>query len=107
MSSKGLGRGFESLIPTDLVDEDFDPTAREDGKVSRLVEIPLEKIVRDEEQPRKDFSEEALEALASSIKANGVLQPIVVTKEGDKYKIVAGERRYRAAGRAGLKRYRR
>ena len=103
MSSKGLGRGFESLIPTDLVDEDFDPTAREDGKVSRLVEIPLEKIVRDEEQPRKDFSEEALEALASSIKANGVLQPIVVTKEGDKYKIVAGERRYRAAGRAGLK----
>lgn len=100
---KGLGRGFESLIPTDLVDEDFDPTAREDEQVSRLIEMPLEKIVRDEEQPRREFDPEALEALAKSIKTNGVLQPIVVTKEGEKYKIVAGERRYRAAGMAGLK----
>lgn len=99
---KGLGRGFESLIPTDFVDEDFDPTAREDEKVSKLRELPLEDIVRDEDQPRKEFDPEALEALAKSIKANGVLQPIVVTKEGDKFKIVAGERRYRAAGIAGL-----
>ena len=99
---KGLGRGFESLIPTDLVDEDFDPTSSEDTKLSKLLEIPLEKIVRDEEQPRQEFEPEALEALAKSIKANGVLQPIVVTKEGAKYKIVAGERRFRAAGIVGL-----
>ena len=100
--SKGLGRGFESLIPTDLVEDDFDPTAKEDEKVSRLLEIELEKIVRDEDQPRKDFNEEALGALADSIRANGVLQPIVVVKEGNKYKIVAGERRYRASKLAGL-----
>lgn len=99
---KGLGRGFESLIPTDLVDEDFDPTSSEDTKLSKLLEIPLEKIVRDEEQPRQEFEPEALEALAKSVKTNGVLQPIVVTKEGAKYKIVAGERRFRAAGIVGL-----
>lgn len=102
VGKKGLGRGFESLIPTDLVEEDFDPTFSEDEKVSQLVELPLSKVVRDEDQPRKDFDEAALEMLATSIKANGVLQPIVVTKEGDKYKIVAGERRYRASKMAGL-----
>ncbi len=99
---KGLGRGFESLIPTDLVDEEFDPTAAEDVAGSKLVELSLDKIVRDEEQPRREFDEGALEALAQSIKANGVLQPIVVTKEGENYKIVAGERRWRAAKMAGL-----
>ncbi|MBQ2637686.1 ParB/RepB/Spo0J family partition protein [Candidatus Saccharibacteria bacterium] len=97
-----LGRGFESLIPTDLVDEEFDPTVEEDGKVSKLVEISLEKIVRDKEQPRKDFSEASLSELADSIKKHGVLQPIVVTREEENYKIVAGERRWRAAKLAGL-----
>lgn len=99
---KGLGRGFESLIPTDLVDEEFDPTSTEDAKVSQLVEIDIEKIVRDEEQPRKDFKQEALQELADSIKMHGVLQPIVVAKKGDKYQIVAGERRWRASKLAGL-----
>ncbi len=99
---KGLGRGFESLIPTDLVDEEFDLTFKEDEKVSKLLEIPLSKIVRDESQPRKTFDEEALNALANSIKANGVLQPIVVVREDDNYKIVAGERRFRASKLAGL-----
>lgn len=99
---KGLGRGFESLIPTELVDDEFDPTAKEDEKVSELVKIPIEKIVRDEEQPRRDFNSEALEALANSIREHGVLQPIVVTREEKKYKIVAGERRWRAAKLAGL-----
>ncbi len=99
---RGLGRGFESLIPTELIDEEFDPTAKEDKKESRLVEIPLEKIIRDEEQPRKNFSENSLEELAESIRANGVLQPIVVTREEENYKIVAGERRWRAAKLAGL-----
>lgn len=99
---KGLGRGFESLIPIDLVDDEFDPTLMEDKKNTQLIEIPLEKIKRDEEQPRREFSEEALEELAQSIKENGVLQPIVVTREGGEYRIVAGERRYRAATKAGL-----
>ena len=99
---KGLGRSFESLIPTDLVDEEFDPTSLEDEKVSKLLEIPLDKIVRDEDQPRKSFDQDALQALADSIKTNGVLQPIVVTRKEDKYQIVAGERRFRAAKLAQL-----
>lgn len=98
----GLGRGFESLIPTDFVNTDFDVTANEDAKGSSLKELPISDVIRDEEQPRKEFSEEALEALASSIKEHGVLQPIVVVKEGEKYKIVAGERRWRASKKAGL-----
>lgn len=101
---KGLGRGFESLIPTnDLVDEEFDITATEDKNNSELKSIKLTDIVRDEDQPRREFSKEAIEALAASIKEHGVLQPIVVTKEDGKYKIVAGERRWRASKIAGLK----
>ena len=99
---KGLGRSFESLIPTELIDDEFDPTAVEDKKSSELKELKLDDIVRDEEQPRREFSQETLEALASSIKEHGVLQPIVVTREDGKYKIVAGERRWRAARLAGL-----
>ena len=100
---KGLGRGFESLIPTELIDEEFDPTAVEDKKSSDLKELNLDDIVRDEDQPRREFNKEAIEALAASIKEHGVLQPIVVTKEEGKYKIVAGERRWRASKIAGLK----
>ena len=100
---KGLGRGFESLIPTELIDDEFDPTAVEDKKASQLKELKLDDIIRDEEQPRRDFNKESLDALAASIKEHGVLQPIVVTKEDGKYKIVAGERRWRAAKIAGLK----
>lgn len=103
MTAKGLGRGFESLIPTDLVDEEFDLTAVEDKVSSELKSLNLDDIIPDEEQPRRDFSKEAIEALAASIKEHGVLQPIVVTKEDGKYKIVAGERRWRASKLAGLK----
>lgn len=99
---KGLGRGFEALIPTDLVDEEFDLTAQEDKKSSQLKELKIEDVIRDEEQPRREFNKEAIEALAASIKEHGVLQPIVVTKEEGKYKIVAGERRWRASKIAGL-----
>ena len=99
---KGLGRGFESLIPTELIDDEFDPTAAEDKKSSELKKIKISEIVRDEDQPRREFDQEALEALAASIKEHGVLQPIVVTKEDGKYKIVAGERRWRASKIAGL-----
>lgn len=99
---KGLGRGFDALIPTDLVDEEFDLTATEDKKESELLKIKIDDIFPDEEQPRRDFAPEAMDALAASIKEHGVLQPIVVTKEDGKYKIVAGERRWRASKIAGL-----
>jgi len=98
---KGLGRGFESLIPTELVDDEFDLTAEEDKKESELKELKIADIVRDEDQPRREFDKEAIKALANSIREHGVLQPIVVTKEGAKYKIVAGERRWRASKEAG------
>ena len=95
-----LGRGFESLIPTDPIDDPFDPTKDEDK--GQLRNIKLEDIIPDENQPRRNFKAEELNALADSIKEHGVLQPIVVTKEGDKYKIVAGERRWRASKIAEL-----
>lgn len=99
----GLGRGFSSLIPTDLVDEDFDATREEDKSVSKLKEIALEEIEPDKDQPRKTIDQENLQALADNIKKHGVLQPIVVVENEDKYMIVAGERRWRAAKLAGLK----
>ncbi|MBQ2695472.1 ParB/RepB/Spo0J family partition protein [Candidatus Saccharibacteria bacterium] len=102
MTIKGLGRGFESLIPTDLVDDEFDLTITEDKNISELKKLKLDEIIRDENQPRQEFSPEAIDALANSIKEHGILQPIVVTKEDGKYKIVAGERRWRAAKLAGL-----
>lgn len=101
-TKSALGRGFESLLPTELFDEAFDPTSEQDAKLSNLREISLDKIEADTEQPRKVFEEEAMQALAQSIKAHGVLQPIVVIKKGSKYHIVAGERRYRASKIAGL-----
>lgn len=100
---KGLGRGFDSLIPTDLFDETFDPTARQDHQVSQLREVAIKDISADPGQPRRHFEEAPLAELAASIKEHGILQPIVVTAKGGGYEIVAGERRYRAAQRAGLR----
>ena len=94
---RGLGRGFDSLIPTEVIEEEFDITASQDNAVSELRNIKLEKIVRNEGQPRKVFDVEDIEALAKSVKEYGVLQPIVVTPKGDKFQIVAGERRFRAS----------
>lgn len=102
LGKKGLGRGFESLIPTDIIAEEFDVTKTDDAKLSQLTELKLDQVIRDESQPRKSFDKEALQELADSIKEHGVLQPIVVTKEGSKYQIVAGERRWRASKLAGL-----
>lgn len=98
---KALGRGFESLIPTELFDEEFDPTIKQDEKVSQLMELRLDLIEPNADQPRKKFDDEALTQLSESIKLHGVLQPIVVVKKGKKYQIVAGERRYRASIQAG------
>ncbi len=102
MKKSGLGRGFEALIPTNLVEEEFDPTRKEDEKVSQLIEVSVDEVVRDESQPRKTFSKEGLLELSESIKEHGILQPIVVVKQGEKYQIVAGERRWRAAQLAEL-----
>lgn len=99
---KGLGRSFDSLIPTELFDESFDPTAEQDVKVSELRQINIRDVIADPNQPRRSFEETALRELADSIKNHGILQPIVVTPEDGKYMIVAGERRYRAAKLAGL-----
>lgn len=107
-AKKGLGRGFESLIPTDLIDDSFDPnsiydpTAQQDEKVSREGTLPLAKLQANPDQPRRHFDEEALEELSASVKEYGLIQPIVVTPKGDTYEIVAGERRFRASKMAGL-----
>ncbi len=85
MNRKSLGRGLESLIP-----ENKDPVGRQ------ILKLPIEKITPRADQPRKNFDQKAIESLAESIKNYGLLNPIVVQKEGETYKIIAGERRYRA-----------
>lgn len=102
MAKKGLGRTFDSLIPTDLLDESFDTTKAHDDQVSELRYLKLTSIIADPDQPRRHFDETSIADLTSSVKEHGVLQPIVVTVRGDGYQIVAGERRYRAAKAAEL-----
>ncbi|MCX7903627.1 MAG: ParB/RepB/Spo0J family partition protein [Caloramator sp.] len=85
-----LGKGLGALIP-------------DAEKDSNVFEVEVSKLFPNEDQPRKKFDEEKINALAESIKAHGVIQPIIVKKEGDFYKIIAGERRWRAAKIAGLK----
>lgn len=101
-SKYGLGRGFESLIPTDLLDESFDPTAQQDQQVSDLRQIKLSEIIIDPDQPRKNFNQDELNELAESIREHGVLQPIIVMPYKGGYQIVAGERRFRASQIVGL-----
>ena len=101
-AKKGLGRSFDSLIPTELLDESFDPTSDQDDRVSDLRYIKLSEIVPDADQPRRVFDEDLLDELAESIKEHGVLQPIVVASDKNGYKIVAGERRFRASQKVGL-----
>lgn len=99
---KGLGRSFSSLIPDDLLDESFDPSAGDDNKVSDLRNIKLSLIAADPDQPRRTFDENGLAELTASIATHGVLQPIVVVPQNNgTYQIVAGERRYRASKAAG------
>jgi ParB family chromosome partitioning protein len=101
-TKRGLGRGFDTLIPTQLLDEEFDPTAQQDEQVSQLRNLKIADISADPDQPRRQFDEDALNELAASIKEHGVLQPIVVIAKGSRYEIVAGERRWRAAQIAEL-----
>ncbi len=92
MNRKVLGRGLSALIREDTLNT----------KGGELFEIDLDLIEPNSEQPRTRFSETNLEELAQSIRANGVVQPIVVRRRGLKYQLVAGERRWRASRLAGL-----
>ena len=89
----GLGRGLGSLIPSD-------PT--KDAQEGPLRDVAVGDIVPNTFQPRHAFDEDALAALTASVSELGVLQPILVRKKGDKFELIAGERRWRAATRAGL-----
>jgi ParB family chromosome partitioning protein len=95
-NKKGLGRGFDALLP-----RDFDTSILLDPS-DRVQRIKISLISPRADQPRRNFEEETLHQLADSIKQFGVLQPIIVTAEGDKYVIIAGERRWRAAAIAKL-----
>lgn len=93
MSKSALGKGLGSLLPQ--VDE---------GSLSgsAVHNLPLNLIHPNPHQPRKKFNEEALRELADSIKEQGIIQPIIVEKDGDRFNIIAGERRFRAARITGL-----
>jgi len=98
MSTKGLGKDFSALIPDDMLSE-----ALAVGSSSDHVEhISVKNIVPDPKQPRKHFDQESLQELADTIKQYGIVQPLIVAKDGNSYIIIAGERRYRAAHLIGL-----
>lgn len=95
----GLGKGLEALFGSDIIKEEVEETQEE---IEKIQKIKLTKIEPNRNQPRKRFEEESLSELSESIKEYGLLQPIIVTKKDDYYEIVAGERRWRAAKKAGL-----
>lgn len=98
MKKSGLGTGLEALLAINT-ESAYD----EQGNLnSGVEEVDIERIITNSAQPRKSFDQKALEELAQSIKSHGVIQPILVTAVGNKYQIVAGERRYRASKIAGL-----
>lgn len=88
---RGLGRGLDALFSTE-----------KDGFME-ITELDIEMIIAREDQPRKAFDEESLQELAGSLTEHGVLQPVLVREKGDRYEIIAGERRWRAAQIAGLR----
>ena len=92
-NKKGLGRGLSALL------ENYEP-----GKMpASLQEVSVYDIDTNPDQPRKTFDEEKLRELAASIKTHGIVQPLILYRQGDRYTIVAGERRFRAARLAGLR----
>ena len=91
----GLGKCLDALLVSNIIEEKV-----QDGEVVQKLKII--DVEPNREQPRRNFDEEALEELSNSIKEYGVIQPIIVTKEDNYYKIVAGERRWRASKKAGL-----
>jgi ParB family chromosome partitioning protein len=98
-----LGRGMAALLGNAPPPGGAIPRTAFAVPGRSLLALPVESIERNPEQPRKRFEEAKLEELAASIREHGVVEPILVRREGAKYRIVAGERRWRAAQRAGLK----
>jgi len=95
MNKRGLGRGLGALIP------DVPTLPAQDGEI--VLNLPIDSVRPNPDQPRREFSESDLAALATSIHEQGLLQPVVVRPVGpDAYELIAGERRWRAAGRAGM-----
>ena len=104
VKKKGLGAkglGINALINTEMEDMKASKPAKKKTEEA-VLELDLDMIEPNRKQPRKYFDETALEELAASLKAYGMIQPIVVKKSGDYYEIIAGERRWRAAKIAGL-----
>ncbi|MCK6526655.1 ParB/RepB/Spo0J family partition protein [Myxococcota bacterium] len=93
-----LGRGLASLIPEAVAPS---PTSSP-SPAGSVLQVPLDQVRPNPRQPRKHFDERGLTGLVESIRANGVLQPILLRRAAQGYEIIAGERRFRAAGRAGL-----
>jgi ParB family transcriptional regulator, chromosome partitioning protein len=104
-TNKGLGMGLDALFKVNIQEAEADAEKAANGEnvIAGFVEIPIEKIAPNPNQPRKNFDQESLENLSVSIKNFGLIQPITVMKKGDIYEIIAGERRYRASIIAGLK----
>ena len=101
-TKRGLGKGLEALFPSNVdIGSLSKDVSRETSE--KVIEMKLNEIEPDINQPRKVFDDEKLEELSESIKEHGVLQPIIVTKKDDYYQIIAGERRWRASKKAGLK----
>lgn len=102
VKKRGLGRGLDVLLSSATASAQQDKTATADKQ--ELQHLAIERIQRGKYQPRRDMDQTSLEELAESIKAQGVMQPIVVRSiAANKYEIIAGERRWRAAQLAGLK----
>ncbi len=98
-SVQGLGR---DIFAGNVAEAHPVEAFTDDAGSGKIINIPIEAITPNPEQPRKHFDQAALEELAESIKTRGILQPIIVTKRGASYLLVAGERRYRASKIAGL-----
>jgi len=96
-----LGRGMAALLSNAAPPPTGTAAPGTPGR--SILHLPVEAVERNPEQPRKRFDEQKLEELAASIREHGVVEPILVRREGQKYRILAGERRWRAAQRAGLK----
>lgn len=92
----GLGKGLDALFITNSEPEEIKDS-------EKIFNLSINEVEPNREQPRKHFEEEALEELAESIKRYGLIQPIIVTKKDGYYEIIAGERRWRASKKAGLK----
>ena len=103
MRKSGLGRGYSAIFSE--TEEDYGKSLIFDEEVSdrSVTEVDIASVYANPDQPRKVFDENALNELASSISKHGVIMPIIVNKNGDKFMIIAGERRYRASKIAGLK----